>query len=223
MQCNNTVLVLEDELNIRSFIKVNLKREGYEVIDVGGGKEAIDIIKSKPIDVAILDIMLPDISGLEVLKKIRQDYDMGAILLSAKGQIDDKIEGLKLGADDYVVKPFSPKELVLRVNALMKRLKKHNDRVILLDKKSRSLKKNGKMIELTSTEYEILNILYNSKNKAFSRDYIMDRVWGVDYFGSINTLDVNISRLRRKIEDDHASPMLIKTVRGHGYMWSEET
>lgn len=223
MHCNNTVLVLEDELNIRSFIKINLIREGYNVIDVGLGKDAIDAVDNTSIDLAILDIMLPDINGLEVLRHIRSNSDMGVILLSAKGQINDKIEGLKLGADDYVVKPFSPKELILRVNALIKRLATKSSKDLILDINTRTLRKNDSTIELTSKEYEIISILYGNKNKAFSRDYIMDLVWGKDYFGSINTLDVNISRLRKKIEDDHTKPRYIKTVRGHGYMWAEES
>lgn len=224
------ILLLEDEEGIRSFIKVNLLREGYRVYEAECGQRALDIIENHRVDLAILDVMLPDLSGFEVLKKVREeDSDIGVIMLTAKSMEEDKIEGLSLGADDYITKPFSPKELILRVKSLARRLisyklDKNNIKTknFTLCVDERNLYKNGKIISTTQTEFELLKYFIAKKGAALSKDELLDKIWGANYFGSVNTLDVNISRLRRKIEDDPSNPQYIKTVWGYGYKWEDD-
>lgn len=222
------ILLLEDEDNIRSFIKLNLIKEGNIVIEAIDGEQAISIINNQIIDIAILDIMVPKINGIEVLKHIKKTgKDIGTIILSAKSLQEDKIQGLLHGADDYITKPFSPKELVLRINALSRRLKLSSEITLksepfTLNTDERKLYKDGILINTTHTEYELTKYFLENRNIAISKDEIFDEVWGRDYVGSLNTLDVNISRLRRKIEDDPANPMHIKTVWGYGYKWEDD-
>lgn len=225
------ILVLEDEEDIRDFIVINLKRSGLDVIEASTGEEAIKLIDHEDIDVAVLDVMLPGIDGFDVLKNIRQkNKTMGVIMLTALGQEIDKISGLSMGADDYIVKPFSPRELVARIEAILRRidlLKKENDKDELvlgpfkLDKKGMRLTKEDVEIELTLTEYSIIKLFMESPDKAFSRDEILDAVWGKNYFGNWKTVDVNIRRIRQKIEEDPSNPKYIHTLWGHGYRWGE--
>lgn len=227
------ILVMDDEEDIRAFVKINLKRAGYNVIEAASGEEALNIIANdNDIDIAVLDVMLPGIDGFSVCRKIREkDKAMGIIMLTAKTQELDKINGLTMGADDYVVKPFSPSELVARIDSLSRRVEliKEKDTIkelvsgpFRIDLAERMLYKNDEAIELTQIEYLIMKLFIENSNKALSRNFILDEVWGEDYFGNEKTIDVNIRRLRQKIESDPSKPMFIETVWGYGYRWRRE-
>ena len=224
------VLVLEDESSIRSFVVINLKRSGYEPIEAETGEQALEQLKQNPdIKVALLDVMLPDIDGFEVCRRIRaSDSKIGIIMLTAKAQEMDKVTGLMTGADDYVTKPFSPAELTARIDALFRRT--GNDDVpedtgelrhgpFRLNTRNRTLEKNGERIKLTQIEYSIIKLFMDNPGRALSREEILNEVWGRDYFGELKIVDVNIRRLRIKIEDDTSNPVYITTVWGYGYKW----
>ena len=223
------VLILEDEVNIRSFVVINLKRAGYEVVEAGSGEEALEkLAKYDDIGVAILDIMLPDIDGFEVCRRIRaNNKQMGIIMLTARTQEMDKITGLMTGADDYVTKPFSPAELTARIDALYRRIggeKAPASDIIssgpfMLNMRNHTLEKAGSPIRLTQVEYSIMKLFMLNPGRALSRDDILAAVWGRDYDGELKIVDVNIRRLRIKIEDDANSPKYIQTVWGQGYKW----
>lgn len=224
------VLIMEDELNIRSFVVINLKRAGYDAIEAGNGQEALDAIAQTPdIGVAILDIMVPgDMDGFEVCRRIRaSNKQMGIIMLTARTQEMDKVTGLMTGADDYVTKPFSPAELTARVDALFRRAGGEetaqtgeiSQPPFLLNVRNRTLEKNGQRVKLTQVEYAIMRVFMENPGKALSREEILDRVWGRDYFGELKIVDVNIRRLRLKIEDNVQNPTYITTVWGYGYKW----
>ena len=224
------ILVLEDEENIRSFVVINLKRAGYQTIEAATGEEALEALKANPdVKVALLDIMLPGIDGFEVCRRIRaMDNKIGIIMLTARAQEMDKVTGLMTGADDYVTKPFSPAELTARVDALCRRAGGDMDAVsgdeisdppFLLNTRNRTLEKNGKPVKLTQVEYAIVKLFMENPGKAMSREEILDSVWGKDYFGELKIVDVNIRRLRIKIEDNAQKPTYINTVWGYGYKW----
>ncbi len=224
------VLVLEDEANIRSFVVINLKRAGYEAIEAETGEEALEQLKKHPdIKVALLDIMLPDIDGFEVCRRIRATNNkIGIIMLTARTQEMDKVTGLMTGADDYVTKPFSPAELTARIDALYRRagggeIEADTGEIsqppFLLNTRNRTLEKNGQRIKLTQVEYNIVKLFMDNAGKALAREEILDKVWGHDYFGELKIVDVNIRRLRIKIEDDPQNPAYITTVWGYGYKW----
>ena len=223
------VLVLEDEANIRSFVVINLKRAGYEAIEAETGEQALEQLRLNPdVRVALLDIMLPDIDGFEVCRRIRAgNPKIGIIMLTARTQEMDKVTGLMTGADDYVTKPFSPAELTARIDALYRRTGGGDEMEsgelrqdpFLLNTRNRTLEKNGKRIKLTQVEYALMKMFMDHPGKALSREEILDIVWGRDYFGELKIVDVNIRRLRIKIEDDPTSPMYITTVWGYGYKW----
>ncbi len=223
------VLVLEDESSIRSFVVINLKRAGYEVVEAETGEEALEKIDAhRDISVAILDIMLPGIDGFEVCRNIRANYpDTGIIMLTARTGEMDKVTGLMTGADDYVTKPFSPTELIARVDALYRRLggKTVEKPEIIrsgpftLNLKNRTIEKNGVRIKFTQVEFLIMKLFMENPGTALSRESILRSVWGRDYYGELKIVDVNIRRLRIKIEDDTANPTYISTVWGFGYKW----
>ena len=224
------VLVLEDEANIRSFVVINLKRAGYEAIEAATGEEALAQLRRNPdIKVALLDIMLPDdMDGFEVCRRIRaSDSKIGIFMLTARTQEMDKVTGLMTGADDYVTKPFSPAELTARVDALYRRTGgdvemdagEISQPPFLLNTRNRTLEKNGARVKLTQVEYSIMKLFMDNPGKALSREEILDAVWGRDYFGELKIVDVNIRRLRIKIEDDPTNPSYITTVWGYGYKW----
>ena len=224
------VLVLEDEPNIRSFVVINLKRAGYETIEAGDGEEALELIHKNPdIKVALLDIMLPgEIDGFEVCRRIRAgNAQMGIIMLTARTQEMDTVTGLMTGADDYVTKPFSPAELTARVDALYRRaggeMVRDADEIsqppFLLNTRNRTLEKNGQRLKLTQVEYSIVKLFMDNPGKALAREEILDAVWGKDYIGELKIVDVNIRRLRIKLEDDAQNPVYITTVWGYGYKW----
>ncbi len=223
------VLVLEDETNIRSFVVINLKRAGYETIEAGTGQEALDQLQRNPdTNVALLDVMLPDMDGFEVCRRIRAGNNrIGIIMLTARSQEMDKVTGLMTGADDYVTKPFSPAELTARIDALCRRTTSEpvvdtgeiSQPPFLLNTRNRTLEKNGARVKLTQVEYSIVKLFMDNAGKAMSREEILDAVWGKDYFGEVKIVDVNIRRLRIKIEDDPQNPTYITTVWGFGYKW----
>ena len=223
------VLILEDEVNIRSFVVINLKRAGYEAIEAATGQEALDKLRDNPdIGVAILDVMLPDIDGFEVCRRIRAtSRQIGIIMLTARAQEMDKVTGLMTGADDYVTKPFSPAELTARIDALFRRIGGEGgmDMELLsqgpfvMNTRNHTLEKSGNRIRLTQVEYSILKLFMQNPGRALSREDILSAVWGREYEGELKIVDVNIRRLRIKIEDDTANPTYITTVWGFGYKW----
>lgn len=229
------VLVAEDEESIREFIVINLTRSGYEVEQAENGAIALDLFSKDEsgFDVAILDIMMPELDGLAVCKELRKrSSDLGIIMLSAKTQEMDKVTGLLFGADDYVTKPFSPSELMARVDAVYRRVEmtrgfRKNDTTgdaIVLDEfelnlRNRTLSKAGENIELTQVEFQIVEYFFKNPNAALSRTDILKQVWGNNYFGDDKIVDVNIRRLRMKIEDNPSSPTRLLTIWGLGYKW----
>jgi len=232
MQAMKKVLVLEDEASIRGFIVINLRRAGYDVIEAESGEQALDLLRENPdTRVALLDIMLPGIDGFEVCRRVRATNSrIGIIMLTARSQEMDKVTGLMTGADDYVTKPFSPAELTARVDALVRRsggeepippqaAGELSQPPFLLNTRNRTLEKNGQRIKLTQVEYSIMRVFMENPGKALSREEILDMVWGRDYFGELKIVDVNIRRLRLKIEDNVQNPAYITTVWGYGYKW----
>ena len=228
------ILVCEDEDAIRDFVVIHLKRSGYEVIDVSCGEEVIRLWEDGVrFAVAILDIMMPGIDGTQVCKYLRErSKTIGIVMLSAKSQEMDKVSCLMMGADDYVTKPFSPSELVARVDAIYRRVSisqpdsEFAGDIItgpfFVDSKSRTIYKNGAPIELTQVEYHILEYFIRHKGSAIDRQTLISKIWGDGYYGDDKIIDVNIRRLRMKIEDDPSNPLYIRTVWGFGYIWGEE-
>ena len=224
------ILVLEDEENIRSFVVINLRRSGFEPIEAENGEMALEKLKQNPdICLALLDVMLPDIDGFEVCRRIRATGSkMGIIMLTAKSQEIDKVTGLMTGADDYVTKPFSPAELTARVDALIRRLgvdeeEKNSVEIVsgpfVLNVRNRTLEKNGHRLKLTQIEYLLMKLFMENPGKAMSREDILSAVWGSEFGGELKTVDVNIRRLRIKIESDPTEPEYLTTVWGYGYKW----
>ncbi len=227
------VLIAEDEAAIREFVVINLRRGGYEVLEACDGAQALELYEScgGDIDIAILDVMMPNIDGLEVCRILRQkSNNLGIIMLTAKTQEMDKITGLMTGADDYVTKPFSPSELVARVDAIYRRVALNNtgkstasDTITLgefkLNVRSRTLTKNGVFIELTQVEFQMMEYFFTNAGAALSRTAILNRVWGDEYFGEEKIVDVNIRRLRMKVEDEPSNPQHLITIWGIGYKW----
>ena len=223
------ILVMEDESNIRSFVVINLRRSGYEPIEAATGTEALEKVKANPdICLALLDVMLPDIDGFEVCRRIRASGSkMGIIMLTAKSQEIDKVTGLMTGADDYVTKPFSPAELTARIDALYRRIggdtaassELLSQGPFVMNIRNHTLEKAGNRVRLTQVEYAIMKLFMQNPGRALSREDILAAVWGRDYEGELKIVDVNIRRLRIKIEDDTANPTYITTVWGYGYKW----
>ena len=227
------VLIAEDEAAIREFIVINLRRGGYDVIEAEDGERAIELYDAcnGDVDVALLDVMMPNMDGLEVCKELRsRSNNIGIIMLTAKTQEMDKITGLMMGADDYVTKPFSPSELVARVDAIYRRVAMNADSKPVskdiielgefkLNLRNRSLTKNGKFIELTQVEFQLMEYFFTNQGAALSRTDILNKVWGNEYFGEEKIVDVNIRRLRMKIEDEPSVPKHLTTIWGVGYKW----
>lgn len=228
------ILVVEDEDAIREFVVINLQRAGYDVVEANSGEAALQKYEENhgEFDVAILDIMMPGIDGLTVCKELRKKSgNLGIIMLTAKTQEMDKVTGLMLGADDYVTKPFSPSELVARVDSLYRRvaiaeMREENNFQeelvsgdFVLNLRNRTLKKKGRMIELTQVEFQIMEYFFSNPGVALDRTNILTHVWGEAYYGEEKIVDVNIRRLRMKIEDEPSNPKHIVTVWGLGYKW----
>ena len=223
------ILICEDEDVIRDFVVINLKRAGYDVVDVNCGEEALRVFDEAhgDFDIVLLDIMMPGIDGFTVCKELRKKSStLGIIMLTARTQEMDKVSGLMIGADDYITKPFSPSELTARVDAIYRRvrmsfIKDERSPVIesgpfCLNLKSRTVTKNGKLLVLTQMEYQVLD----NQNTALDRATILNQIWGDDYHGDDKIVDVNIRRIRMKIEDDPSNPRYITTVWGYGYKWN---
>ena len=229
------VLVVEDEASIREMVTLNLKMAGWEVVEAPSAERALELMHhGEECDAALLDIMLPGMDGLSLCETIRRENnEIGIIIVSAKGQESDKIRGLSIGADDYITKPFSVSELVARLEALTRRIKRggvpakpaeEQEQLIsgpfVLDEKSRMLYKNGTAIDLTQVEFQIMELFFRNPGTALVREKILEGVWGKNYFGDVKIVDVNIRRLRMKIEDEPSSPQHILTVWGYGYRWN---
>ena len=228
------VLVVEDENSIREMEVLNLRMAGWEVLEAPSAERALELLhQNPPCDAALLDIMLPGMDGLSLCETIRRDDpDIGIIIVSAKGQEADKIRGLSIGADDYITKPFSVSELIARIEALARRVHRNAgegrdgtpDQLVsgsfVLDEKSRVLYKAGKPIDLTQVEFQIMELFFRNPGTALVREKILEGVWGSGYYGDVKIVDVNISRLRMKIEDEPSSPTHILTVWGYGYRWN---
>ena len=231
------IMVVEDEVAIREFEVINLKRVGYTVVEAGSGEEALDIYDSdaEGFDIALLDISMPGMDGFTLCKELRRRSEtLGIIMLTARTQEMDKISGLMLGADDYITKPFSPTELLARVDSLYRRVEMHSakseqersDDITLgeftLNLRRRTLLKNGVNIELTQVEFQMIEYFFTNPDVALDRTDILNKVWGTNYFGEEKIVDVNIRRLRMKIEDDPSSPKWLLTARGLGYRLKKE-
>ncbi len=229
------VLVVEDEASIREMVALNLKMAGWEVVEAPSAERALELMHhGEECDAALLDIMLPGMDGLSLCETIRRENnEIGIIIVSAKGQESDKIRGLSIGADDYITKPFSVSELVARLEALTRRIKRggvpakpaeEQEQLIsgpfVLDEKSRMLYKNGTAIDLTQVAFQIMELFFRNPGTALVREKILEGVWGKNYFGDVKIVDVNIRRLRMKIEDEPSSPQHILTVWGYGYRWN---
>lgn len=229
------VLVVEDEVSIREFVAINLKRSGYDVMEAGDGEEALKIFDANNGDfaIAILDIAMPVMDGLTLCKELRKRSSLlGIIMLTARTQEMDKVTGLLVGADDYVTKPFSPSELMARVDAIYRRIamnnsearkEKSSDEIILgefiLNLRNHTLTKNGKYIELTQVEFQMMEYFFSNPDAALDRTDILNKVWGNAYFGEEKIVDVNVRRLRMKVEDNPSAPKHLVTVWGLGYKW----
>jgi phosphate regulon transcriptional regulator PhoB len=224
------VVIIEDEKDIVDLVAYNLRKEGFDVRSFGLGQEALENLRRKPADLVLLDILLPDANGFEICKRLRTDErlrSLPVIFLTAKGEEFDRILGLELGADDYVVKPFSPRELVARVRAVLRRQERVAERSELveagglsLDPLTQEVKIGGRTVELSALEFKLLHFLASNPRRVFSRDHLLDAVWGRDHFVTPRTVDVHIRRLREKIEEEAERPHYIQTVRGFGYRFS---
>ncbi len=225
------ILVVEDEDAIREVIALNLRMAGYDVTEAASAERALELMGSGDgFDLALLDVMLPGMNGFSLCETIRRDsQEIGIIILSAKTQEKDKINGLSIGADDYITKPFSVSELLARVEALCRRVTRQapetqgDSRLVsgqfILDQKSRVLYKNGQPIDLTQVEFQIMELFFQNPGVALVRDKILEGVWGKNYYGDVKIVDVNIRRLRMKVEDEPSNPVHIATVWGYGYRW----
>lgn len=227
------ILVCEDEDSIREFVVLNLKRSGYEVVDVNCGEDAIAAFEKANggFDIALLDIMMPGIDGIQVCKKLREiSQTMGIIMLSAKSQEMDKVSSLMIGADDYITKPFSISELIARVDAVCRRVTMTHSKPeasttivsgpFTLNLKSRTVFKGDEQIDLTQVEYQIMEYFFKNQNTALDRTSILNHIWGDSYYGDDKIVDVNIRRIRMKIEKEPSNPEYILTIWGYGYKWS---
>lgn len=224
------ILLIEDESHIRKFVNISLKREGFQVIEADSGEKGIEEAGKESPDIVILDIMLPGIDGYEVCKFLKKNYpEMGIVMLTARAQDRDKIEGLENGADHYIVKPFNPLELIAIIKSLLRRMyigdnirsKELISGEFKLDLNSKTLYKNDDEIELTPKEYLLMKLFMENPSKAFTRDELLDMVWGYNYIGENKIIDVNIRRMRSKIEANPSKPRYIETVWGTGYKWRE--
>ncbi len=232
-----TILAVDDEIHILELLKYNLEANGYHVKTVETGEQALEILKNEKIDAVLLDLMLPQIDGLEVLRQIRTTEKikkMPVIMLTAKGDEFDRVLGLEMGADDYISKPFSIRELQARVKALLRRVEEDKKEEPQEDKKvisthglvigleTRSVSKNGVPIEMSLKEFELLKLLAENPGRVYSRDVLLEKIWSYEYIGETRTVDVHIRHIRKKIEEDDSNPMFIKTVRGFGYKFRED-
>lgn len=223
------ILVVDDEASILQLVTYNLTRAGYEVLSADSGEEALKVAKREPFDLVLLDVMLPGMDGFEVCKEIRKGSSVPILMLTARGEEIDRVIGFEIGADDYVTKPFSPRELLGRVKAILRRSKKGPEAVegetlsfgaLSINFITYEVLKDEAKVDLTPTEFQLLKLLCQHPGRVFSRDELVDRVIGADFYGDVRTIDVHIRHLRAKIESDPSDPKLIETVRGAGYKFS---
>ncbi|HEY5588502.1 MAG TPA: response regulator transcription factor [Candidatus Paceibacterota bacterium] len=222
------ILIVEDEESIRKFIKISLKREKFEVFEASSAEEGLRKILQETPEVVILDIMLPGMNGFELCEKLKkQNENIGIIILTARGQDMDKIMGLEFGADDYMVKPFNPLELIARINSLLRRMKYKNkeqtnfidSREFRIDLYSKKIFKSDIELDLTPKEFLLMKMFIQNPSKALSREELLNSIWGYEFIGDTKIVDVNIRRLRSKVEKDPSEPQYIETVWGTGYRW----
>lgn len=236
---NNRILVIEDESNIQELIKYNLEKNGYKVVLADNGITGLNEALENIPDLILLDLMLPGLDGLEVCKRLRMDKRTKRVpifMLTAKSEELDKILGLELGADDYITKPFSIKELIARIRAAMRRMEEdRNDEAskaesspiikvkdIEIDSDKYEVRKNGEKLALTLKEFELLKMLIENKGKVMTRDFLLDKIWGYDYAGETRTVDVHIRHVRQKLKDEEGINQMIETIRGVGYRFISE-
>lgn len=228
-----TIAIVEDEQNIVELVKYNLDREGYRTISANNGRKGLELVKQELPDLVILDLMMPEMDGLTVCKQLRSDPQtkgIPIIILTAKSEEADRVLGLEMGADDYVTKPFSPRELVARVRAVLRRSGNVGEDEpeiieigdIKMDLRQHLVKVRGEEVELTPKEFDFLKLLLVNPGRAFTREFLLEHLWGYEYFGDTRTVDVHVRRLRQKIETDPADPVYLETVRGVGYRFRGE-
>lgn len=234
---SKTVLIVDDEKNIVDILKFNLKKEGFDTIEAYDGEQALEMAERQKPDLILLDIMLPKMDGFTVCRKLRQSMSTPILMLTAKEEEVDKVLGLELGADDYITKPFSPRELMARVKANLRRvasdesenmpdsLKKHSNVLMCgelrIDIDRYEVKRGDLVIELTLREFELVKFLALQQDQIFSRESLLEKVWGYEYYGDVRTVDVTVRRLREKLEEEPSSPVYIMTKRGVGYYFNK--
>ena len=219
------VLVVDDDENVRRLVVAYLAREGYDVAEAADGNAAMREAERSLPDLVVLDLMLPGMGGLQVSRKIKAVRDLPILMLTARGEEDDVLRGFQAGADDYLTKPFSPKVLVARVQAILRRTGLEADRPegaleaggLSLDPKSREVRVDGQAVELTAIEFDLLRVLVEHEGWVYSREQLLEHVWGYDYLGDSRVVDVHVANLRKKISDEPSEPRFIRTVRGVGY------
>ena len=224
------IVIIEDEKDIVDLVRYNFRKEGFDIESFSSGKDGLEYIRKNSVDLVLLDIMLPDLDGIEICKRVRADERLKTlpiIFLTAKGEEIDRVVGLELGADDYVVKPFSPRELVARAKAVLRRQEAALGKAevietagLRLDLQTREVTVQGRPIQLSALEFKLLHFLASQPRRVFSREQLLDNVWGRDRFVTPRTVDVHIRRLREKIEKQEGSPQYVQTVRGSGYRFS---
>jgi len=231
MDTSKNILVVDDEVDLVELVSYNLKKEDFIVDSASDGKSALAKIKKGKFDLVVLDLMLPGIQGMELCRLVRNNPDTAGlpiIMLTAKGEEVDKILGLEMGADDYITKPFSPRELIARVKAVLRRSEKHVDtgKIIIddieIDRETYAVTVKGKPVKLSATEFKLLLFLAERRGKVFNREQLLDAIWRDESFVEPRTVDVHISRLRAQIEEDPANPRYIKTMRGIGYFFDKK-
>jgi DNA-binding response OmpR family regulator len=223
------ILVVDDEQSIRTIVEYALRDAGFEVLSAARGDDALALVRRDPPDLVVLDLMLPGMDGLEVCRRIRAERSVPIIILSARGEELDKVLGLELGADDYVTKPFSPRELVSRVKANLRRARAEPELEaplragdLEIDPVARSVRRDGEEVALTFSEFEILLKLARSPRRVFTREELMNHLWKGSFYGDLRSVDVHVRHLRQKVERDPSAPVLIRTVRGVGYAFGRE-
>lgn len=222
------ILVIDDEPNILNLVRAYLEAEGYTVHTATDGVNGLEAARAHHPDLIVLDIMLPGLDGLDLLQELRRDSDVYVIMLTAKSEETDKIAGLALGADDYLTKPFSPRELVARIKAALRRYGRNDNhdmltfRQLKIDPAARQVWQDDELVDLTALEFDLLHTLARHPGRVLSREQILEQVWGHDFYGESRVVDVHLGHIRKKIEADPANPTLIVTVRGVGYRFEGE-